>query len=99
LYLRGKEDTLAKPLGVYSVVYLQDDILHQAQVVARTDDQAVQVLWQAIVDEVPLIGPSQSPIDVQTIERLAERHQMPFPEAVPDHPAVTTVVQFKRGQE
>jgi hypothetical protein len=86
-------------LGIYSVVYLQDSEVFQAQVVAQNDQQALSLLWKAIVEGSDLLGPSQSPIDVQSIERLAEPDEVPFPEAVPDRPALVAVAHLQRKEK
>ena len=85
-------------LNIFSILYRQPDQpanrLFQAQIVAATQDQAREVLWEHILEESPLIDTGA--VEIVQISALGPVSAVPFPEMLPDHPALLAVAVLEQ---
>ncbi len=82
---------------VFGLLYHQAGRTFLAQVQALDAGQAVEVFWQKVLNRSPLIAESGE-IAVEAVDDRGPAADVPFPEALPDHPALLAVaVLEKRG--
>lgn len=89
----------SRPFHLYSARYRHAGQVYLAQVQAANQEQAAEVLWQAIVGDSPLLAGSGAGLDVEEFQYLGPATEVPYPEVLPDHPALLSVVvlEERRG--
>ncbi|MEM3554328.1 MAG: hypothetical protein QXU79_00700 [Candidatus Micrarchaeaceae archaeon] len=84
-------------MNIFSVLYCQGGRTFAAEVLARDEREAVEVFWQKAAAGSPLIDPGD--IQVESVEELAPAEAVPYPEALPDGPALLAVVELGKSEE
>ena len=89
----------ARPFHLYSARYRREGRVYLAQILAADQQQATEVLWQAVVGGSPLLTGSGAGLDVEEFQDLGPATDVPYPEALPDHPALLAVVVLEERRE
>lgn len=83
--------------SIFGIFYHQAGRTFQAQVQAVDAQQAVEVFWQEVVGQSPLVDGGD--IAVEAVDDLGPAGDVPYPEVLPDHPALLAVVELKKREE
>ncbi len=91
---------VARPFHLFAILYRQSRNIWQAQVLAETQDQAIQVLWEGLAEgKGPLFHDvTQELITVETIEDKGLASKIaPYPEALPTYPKVMVLLRLEES--
>jgi hypothetical protein len=84
---------------IYSARYRHAGRVYLAQIMAVDLQQATEVLWQGVVGGSPLLTGSGAGLDVEEFQDLGPATDVPYPEVLPDHPALLAVVVLEERPE
>jgi hypothetical protein len=87
------------PYTIFGIQYCQEEQYWYACVQALDELQAVEVLWQAILETSDPCDPSLDTIDVERIDSLTESVNLPFPEVAPKGPGILAVLRLGRNED
>jgi hypothetical protein len=87
------------PYTIFGIQYCQEGQYWYACVQALDELQAVEVLWQAILETSDPCDPSLDTIDVERIDSLTESVNLPFPEVAPKGPGILAVLRLGRNED
>lgn len=83
--------------SIFGILYHQAGRTFQAQVQARDARQAVEVFWQRIMERSPLVEGGD--IAVEAVDDLGPAGDVPYPEVLPDEPALLAVVELRKREK
>ena len=87
------------PYTIFGIRYCQEAEYWYACVQALDAQQAVEVLWQSILETADPGDPCLDTIDVERIDSLTESTNLPFPEVAPEGPGILAVLRLSRNED
>jgi|GEM_PF-3389934 len=88
-----------RPFHIYSARYRHAGRVYLAQLLAVDQQQATEVLWQGVMGGSPLLAGSGTGLDVEEFQDLGPATEVPYPEVLPDQPALLAVVVLEERRE